>query len=178
MTLEMATEYFHRAASSTVAVGTAAFGVLAQAVPETEFGKIGAGGVVIGATYLLIAFVREAAPPLLKWAEISAASRNDRIRTQAELEHVRALHEADAMRIAALEARVAEAEQEARDAKNEIENAKIAADIRHAALEEETQKVRHAARNNAHVLAIATQRLDDVEKVVGGSGDRDPEIAL
>jgi hypothetical protein len=166
--IEMAYEFAHRATSCAVAAGTTAVGgLLAAARQDETMGQIGVSTSIIGATYLIIQVVREAGPTLLKWSEIRANNANTLAR----------LGEANA-EIASLKARVAAAEQEARDARNEVENAKVAADARAAALELKVRETGHMVRNNSQKIADAGQRIEQVEKAVGGSGDRDPEVAI
>ena len=164
-------DFAYRIGSCGVAVGTGVAGLVAQADSPTA-GQVGELGVYAGVTYLVIAVIREGAPPLQRIIETMATSRNDRVRLEAKIEHLAALHAEDLTRIESLATRLAEAEEAAREAKNLLENAKIEVAARTDAIEQKAREVGHMARNNA-------QRLQNVEEaLLTGSGDRDPESAL
>lgn len=170
--IDMALNYAHRVGSGLLAVGTVASGVVAQVAPDTSVGQIGAVGTTSGLVILLIMLVREAAPTFLKWEEIRAANRNEKVRMEEVIRQRDAQREADTARIASLEVKLAETDARARRAENEVENAKIAADARAAAIEAKAREAGHLARNNS-------QRIQNVEEALAsGSGDRDPEIAV
>lgn len=162
------------ASGALAAVG----GLVAYVDGQTDVGGLGAiigGGGFAGLIYFV---VRDLAPKAIDTIPILLSNRATSIRTDEQLKGLRVQHEATLEELRALKVRLAEAEQEARDAKNLIENAKIEADARADAIDEKARKAVHLANNNAQRLDIADQRLDDVEKVMGGSGDRDPESAI
>lgn len=178
--IDMALPHLQRFGSCAVAVATTGLGLVAQVDPKADpsVGQIGAGTALIGATYLIIAVIREGTTPFLKWAEIQATNRNERVRMQAALDQAKAQREDDAARIANLEKGLAAAQQEARDARNLVENAKVAAEARADEIEKKAREAGHLARNTAQRVEIASQRLDDVERAVSGSGEIDAGGAI
>jgi hypothetical protein len=145
-------------------------GLVAQvdAPPANQVGQV---GVYAGITYLVIEVIRQGTPPLIELAKIRAASREERVRMAAQ----RASDEREIAELKAttaeLKARLAETDERARRAENEVENAKLIADARSEAIEKRTREVGHMVRNNA-------QRIQNVEQIVGGSDEKDPESAL
>jgi hypothetical protein len=166
----MAEAVAHRLGTCAVALGTGVAGIVAQvtAPPESpSIGQIGVGTSIIGATYLIIAVIREGSPPLQRLVETLATARNDRIRLEARLELLGQQHAEDAAKIAELERKLDETDTRARRAENDLENAKVAADARHEAIERRAREATHMARNNA-------QRLQNIELSQGsGSGTID-----
>jgi hypothetical protein len=167
MSLDMAHDVAHRFAACGIAVVTSVLGAVAQSDVDPTVGQIGVGTSIIGASYLIITIIREGSPPLQKMIETMATARNDRVRLEAKIEHLQATHDEDAARITHLEAGLARAENEAREAKNLLENAKIEADARTKAIEQRAREAGHIARNNS-------QRIQNLEQAVSGSSGEIP----
>lgn len=168
MFLLMAYHISARVMPCAVAVATAAGGLVAQTDPTPSVGQIGVGTSIIGATYLIIAVIREGSPLFHRTIETIATARNDRVRLETRLELLTEQHAADSAEIVAMRARIEVAEQEAREAKNQVENARIEVEARTEAIEGRAREAGHMARNNA-------QRLQNVEDTLASSsGEREP----
>jgi hypothetical protein len=186
--LEMALPHLHRFGSCSVAAVTVGMGLIAQANAEPSVSQLGVGTSIIGATYLIIAFSREVGPQILKWSEIQATARNDRVRTEEALKNATA--QLDALRAenakirADLEATDARADASAIaavQAKADADLARRLADeakARAEALEKRVRETGNLVRNQAQDIVNTKRRVSDIEQVVSGSGERDPEAAI